>query len=43
MTPAVGLVYSGLSSAKNALSILQLSFLAYAVVAIQWVPLIVIY
>lgn len=36
MTPGVGLLYSGLSSSKNALSILMLSMLSYAVVMIQW-------
>jgi Amt family ammonium transporter len=42
MTPAVAILYSGLSPAKNALSIYKMVFLAYAVVAIQWVPLIFI-
>lgn len=37
MTPGVGLLYSGLSNSKNALSILMLSMLSYAVVTIQWV------
>lgn len=37
MTPAVGLLYSGLSRSKNALTIIMISFLAYAVVTIQWV------
>ena len=37
MTPAVGLLYSGLSNSKNALTMIMLSMLAYAIVAIQWV------
>jgi ammonium transporter, Amt family len=37
MTPGVGLLYSGLSRTKNALIIVMISFLAYAVVAVQWV------
>ncbi|KAJ3275949.1 hypothetical protein HDV01_006816 [Terramyces sp. JEL0728] len=37
MTPGVGILYSGLSRSKNALTIIMLSMLAYAVVAIQWV------
>jgi Amt family ammonium transporter len=37
MTPGVGLLYSGLSRAKNALTLVMLSFLSYAVVSVQWV------
>ncbi|KAI8906808.1 ammonium transporter AmtB-like domain-containing protein [Gorgonomyces haynaldii] len=37
MTPGVGLLYSGLSRSKNALTIIMLSYLSYAIVAIQWV------
>ncbi|KAI8899787.1 ammonium transporter AmtB-like domain-containing protein [Globomyces pollinis-pini] len=37
MTPAVGLLYSGLSRSKNSLSIILISCLAYAVVTIQWI------
>ena len=37
MTPAVGLLYSGLSRSKHALTIIMICFMAYAVVAIQWV------
>jgi Amt family ammonium transporter len=37
MTPAVGLLYSGLSNSKNALNIIMLSMLSYIVVSIQWV------
>jgi Amt family ammonium transporter len=37
MTPGVGLLYSGLSRTKNALTVIMLSFLSYAVVTIQWV------
>ncbi|KAJ3258481.1 hypothetical protein HK103_003603 [Boothiomyces macroporosus] len=37
MTPGVGILYSGLSRSKNALTIIMLTMLAYAVVAIQWV------
>ena len=37
MTPAVGIFYSGLSRSKNALTIIMISCLAYAVVTIQWV------
>lgn len=37
MTPAVGLLYSGLSRSKNALIVIMLSFMAYAIVAIQWI------
>jgi ammonium transporter, Amt family len=37
MTPGVGILYSGLSRSKNALTIIMLSFLAYAIVTIQWV------
>ncbi|KAJ3258485.1 hypothetical protein HK103_003607 [Boothiomyces macroporosus] len=36
MTPAVGLLYSGLSRSKNALTILMISCLCYAVVTVQW-------
>ena len=37
MTPAVGMFYSGLTRAKNALTMVMLSFLCYSVVCIQWV------
>jgi Amt family ammonium transporter len=37
MTPGVGLLYSGLSRTKNALTVIMLSFLSYAIVTIQWV------
>lgn len=37
MTPGVGLLYSGLSRTKNALTIVMISFLSYAVVSLQWV------
>lgn len=37
MVPGVGLLYSGLSGSKNALTIMMLSVLSYAVVSIQWV------
>ena len=37
MVPGVGLLYSGLSSTKNALSIIMLSMLTYAIVTLQWV------
>jgi Amt family ammonium transporter len=37
MTPAVGLLYSGLSNSKDALNIFMLSMLSYIVVSIQWV------
>ncbi|KAJ2994411.1 hypothetical protein HDV02_001586 [Globomyces sp. JEL0801] len=37
MTPAVGLFYSGLSHSRNALTIIMISFLSYAVVCIQWI------
>ncbi|KAI8897040.1 ammonium transporter AmtB-like domain-containing protein [Globomyces pollinis-pini] len=37
MTPAVGIFYSGLSGSKNALNIIMISFLAYAVITLQWV------
>jgi ammonia channel protein AmtB len=36
MTPGVGLLYSGLSHSKNALQIILLSMLSYAVVTIQF-------
>ena len=36
MTPAVGLLYSGLTRSKNALTMVMLSFLCYSVVALQW-------
>lgn len=39
MTPGLGLFYSGLIRSKNALTIIMLCFLAYAVVAVQWVLL----
>ena len=37
MTPGVGLFYGGLVRRKNVINIIALSFLAYAVVSIQWV------
>jgi Amt family ammonium transporter len=37
MTPGVGLLYSGLTRTKNALTMIMISFLAYAVVSVQWV------
>ncbi|KAJ3319474.1 hypothetical protein HDV06_006284 [Boothiomyces sp. JEL0866] len=37
MTPGVGILYSGLSRSKNALTIIMLTMLAYAIVAVQWV------
>ena len=37
MTPGVGLLYSGLTRSKNALTMVMLSFLCYSVVCIQWV------
>ena len=37
MTPGVGILYSGLSSSKNALHIFILCMLSYVVVTIQWV------
>lgn len=37
MTPGVGLLYSGMARSKNALSLILLSFLSYAIVTIQWV------
>jgi ammonium transporter, Amt family len=37
MTPGVGLLYSGLSTSKNALTIIFLAMLSYAVVSVQWV------
>jgi Amt family ammonium transporter len=36
MTPGVGLLYSGMSRTKNALSILMTCCLAYSVIALQW-------
>jgi Amt family ammonium transporter len=36
MTPSVGLFYSGFSRSKNALTVIMLCFLSYAVVSIQW-------
>ena len=36
MTPAFGLFYSGFSRSKNALTVIMLCFLSYAVVSIQW-------
>ena len=36
MTPAVGLLYSGLTRSKNALTMVMLSFLCYSVVTFQW-------
>ena len=36
MTPAVGLLYSGLSRSKNALTIIMICFMSYAVTTIQW-------
>lgn len=37
MTPGVGLLYSGLSRSKNALTIIMICCLSYAVVAVQWI------
>lgn len=37
MTPAVGLLYSGLSRSHHALSIIMICCLSYAVVTVQWV------
>ena len=37
MTPAVGLFYGGLVRKKNLISMIALSFLAFAVISIQWV------
>lgn len=37
MTPAVGILYSGMTRSKNALTMVMLSFLCYSVVCIQWV------
>jgi Amt family ammonium transporter len=37
MTPGVGLLYSGLSRSKHALTIMMICFMAYAVVSIQWI------
>lgn len=37
MTPGVGLFYGGLVRKKNVINIIALSFLAYAIVSIQWV------
>ena len=36
MTPGVGLLYSGLSRSKDALAMLLLSMISYALVCIQW-------
>lgn len=37
MTPAVGLVYSGLSRSQHSLSVILICCLSYAVVSVQWV------
>ncbi|KAJ3053333.1 hypothetical protein HK097_004506 [Rhizophlyctis rosea] len=37
MAPGLGLFYSGMSRAKNALSLIMITFLSIAVVSIQWV------
>lgn len=37
MTPGVALLYSGLSRSKNALTIVMICFLSYAIVTIQWI------
>ena len=37
MTPAVGMLYSGLARTEHALSVMLLCCLAYAIVSIQWV------
>ncbi|RKO90771.1 ammonium transporter AmtB-like domain-containing protein, partial [Blyttiomyces helicus] len=37
MTPGLGLFYSGMSGAKNALSLIMVCMLAFAVVTVQWV------
>ncbi|KAJ3040987.1 hypothetical protein HDV00_010059 [Rhizophlyctis rosea] len=37
MAPGLGLFYSGMSRAKNALSLIMICFLAVAVVSIQWI------
>ena len=37
MTPGVGLLYSGLTRSKNALTMVMISFLCYSVVCLQWV------
>ncbi len=39
MTPGVGLFYGGLVRKKNVISIISLSFIAYALVSVQWVLL----
>ena len=37
MTPGVGLFYGGLVRRKNLISMIALSFIAFALVSIQWV------
>ncbi len=37
MTPGLGLFYGGMVRKKNVLSMISLSFIAYAIVSIQWV------
>ncbi|PKG31271.1 MAG: ammonium transporter, partial [Methanoregula sp.] len=37
MTPAVGFFYGGLVRRKNLISMITLSFVAFALVSIQWV------
>ncbi len=37
MTPGLGLFYGGMVRKKNVLSMIALSFIAYAIVSIQWV------
>jgi len=37
MTPGVGLFYGGLVRKKNVISIISFSFIAYALVSIQWI------
>ena len=37
MTPAVGFFYGGLVRRKNFISMITLSFVAFALVSIQWV------
>lgn len=39
MTPGVGLFYGGLVRRKNVISMIALSFIAFALVSIQWVLL----
>ncbi|KXS20186.1 ammonium transporter [Gonapodya prolifera JEL478] len=36
MTPGLGYYYSGMARSKNALTLIMLCFLAYAVVTVQW-------